>query len=285
MRGSGEDENTRHFWVQMLTEKFVVCESSKATIRDLKRRIQDIKSVEGAVCLVHEGSDKDLPNNMKLDEFTDETTLLCVIRGAEVFESQLCSFRSPGDPMQKYLRWLQGIPAGDERVLQSLWFVSLLANVEMHCDQESAPDVEVQVDQVTAAAFLGLDANAIWQTKAGEMGRVDDVEVLALSRRAKITPALGEQLTSLGCLGIRRALEPHYKLADHIHVLEWILREGEKALRVIMAEVYQISCRGIDTFLGIEKDRPGPSHPRQMESYKHLLAIVKCDDEQVRFWA
>eukprot|EP00931_Biecheleriopsis_adriatica_P035903 TRINITY_DN20696_c0_g1_i1.p1 TRINITY_DN20696_c0_g1~~TRINITY_DN20696_c0_g1_i1.p1 ORF type:complete len:283 (-),score=45.06 TRINITY_DN20696_c0_g1_i1:278-1126(-) len=282
MDRAGRDEDIRRFWVQTFTEKFDICESSKASIRDLKRRIQDMKSVEGAVCLVQEGSDKDLPNGMKLGEFTDDTTLLCTIRGAESLESQLCGFPSPGDPMQKYLRWLQGVPAGDERVLQSLWFVSLLADVEVHVDPVAAAG-EGHVDQVTAAAFLGLDA--IWQRTAGEMRTADDVEALALSRGAKITPALGEQLKSSGCLGIRRALEPHYKLADHIHVLEWILREGEKALRVIMAEVYQISCRGIDTFLGIEKDRPGPSHPRQMESYKHLLAIVKCDDEQVRFWA
>eukprot|EP00746_Dinoflagellata_sp_MGD_P072029 gnl/MRDRNA2_/MRDRNA2_29271_c0_seq1.p1 gnl/MRDRNA2_/MRDRNA2_29271_c0~~gnl/MRDRNA2_/MRDRNA2_29271_c0_seq1.p1 ORF type:complete len:303 (+),score=49.93 gnl/MRDRNA2_/MRDRNA2_29271_c0_seq1:80-988(+) len=287
---SESNEVIRHFWVATLAEKFKMCEGSTTSIRDLKRRIQDRMALEGAVCLMGEGSDKELPSSMTLSELANDTTLICLVRGIEALESQLSNLPSPGCQIQKYLGWLDGVPAGDERVLQSLWFLSVLSNPAQSIEEEE--DIALcrvkgneLVDEVNAAVFLGLDN--LWNSGStpglDETFTSGDGGVPALSREATATLnlglKLGEHLGTLQWRQIRHALEPHYRLTAHIRLLEWILEEGSPRLRVTMAEVNQVLVRGVQNFVTNHR-----VNARQTQSYKELLAIANCS-QNVRCWA
>lgn len=284
------NENVMQFWVATLTEKFQICESSSASIRDLKRRIQVRMSLEGAVFLMEECGDQELPNSMILSELANDTTLVCLFRGTEMLESQLSNLPSPGCQYQKYLRWLQGVPAGDERVVQSLWFLSVLSNPTQSAEKEEDPAMcgngqgKVCMDEVNAAVILGLCA--LWTRDFVRSPR--GLEVPTLSREVQITPKLVKQLDNSQWQEIRRALEPQYRPTAHTQLLEWILEDGSPRLRVAMAEVQQILIRSAERFVGNHaaghhRDHCG-SNSRQEESYRHLLAIANCS-QKVRCWA
>jgi len=289
MQGEDRNDDVRQFWVATLADKFKICECSNASIRDLKRRIQDRMVVEGVICLLEEGGNKELPNSMTLSELTNDTTLVCAIRGIETLESEFSNLPSPGCKLQKYLRWLQGIPAGDERVLQSLWFVSVLSypgpaeSVEATdpAEEEQEKQESLPRDEVDAAVILGLAD--LWRARSRtqcESGKSDagDLEVLSLSRKVKITGEVRNRLEMFTWNEIRRTLEPHYRATAHADLLEWILEEGSCRLRVIMAELDNIFVRGADGFVR------GRNNSRQIDAFKNLLAIANCD-QNVVCWA
>lgn len=290
IQGAEESRDRRQFWVATLVDKFQMCECPTASIRDVKTRIEERKALEGMICLTEEGSDAELQNSMTLAELPNDTTLTYIIRGIETVESKLSNLPSPGCAMQKYLRWLEGVPAEDQRVLQSLWLISILSTPAEVAEMPPDPEEEQQLgsmedhlgplprDEVDAAVILGHAQ--LWRPCPSKEPISGDLDGLSLNRMVKVTRQFCERLEKLTWDEIQRALEQHYRLTSHCHLLEWILEEGSPRLRVAMAEVEQILVRGAVRFVqGANADAGSKyrSDDRQSGSFKSLLAIANCE--------
>jgi len=202
---------------------------------------------------------------------------------------RLASMKSPGCRFQKYLRWLDGAAPSSPQVVRGILGVSLLPTtlVETVCDVEPDP---------TGPPGVARPATR-WAST------VESAIRFACSCHGSSKYIRGP--CSLACVDLPRFLR----------VLEWVTAE-QRRLRLLMAELHQIACRGTSRFLAgprftkaeaaeLAKLAWLPSD-RQTESFTHLIRIaaaavgehqggdgaggadVDCDHgggKGLRFWA
>ena len=183
---------------------------------------------------------------------------------------KLKRMRPPGCPFQKYLRHLQGVAADDPEIIQRLLGVSMLPS-------SVAEAVDAERGHWTRATVAGL---AI----AGNDGQG---EAQLLKRNL-----LGYPWALLGypwVQSVRTTFVDEFSMRRFLQVLTWATADAPR-LRLLMAEIQQISCRGTERFVmelhrqvredgasAIDAMSRGEQRSigcRQLMSFCHLVRIV-----------
>lgn len=287
--------------VATLTDRFVIMVSAAASVADVREVLCRDRFLQSTttVTLFTEEERRELCDNELISELPADTTLLCIaVDSVTALEEKLKEVQSPGSETQKYLRSYVGVEAGDARVLRSVWVLATMAkSADMAlfvssdaCDAKGLPCLP-QLDQVGGAAIMML--NCIWsswrRSRHTEPTSSEAIQVV-LTANEKLTAPLQEQLLHASLEDLEKLLAPHYSPEAHRRLLAWLLQSDGTAikpggraprLRVALAEIDQILCRGAERLLAGGSGLP---MDRQSMAYSDLLKVVACRPD-VRCWA
>jgi hypothetical protein len=275
-----EDPTSRVLQVSTLTDRFEIVEPETCLIADLKARLQ-AERLHAPVNLFLEDGRK-LLDEETVGSLTAGAKLVCVAARLDLLESQIAELGTPGDEFQKYLRTYVGVSAGDQRIMNSLWAVSILAST---ADGWSGTE---PCDQVAGAVIKLLEC--IW-SRARRVTARDTAATIELKRGVPMNKELTIFLQSLDADELQQYLRPLYSCQAHEKLLTWILedpdRDGGKVcqkgepsprMRVMLAEIDQILVRGADCLL------EGSANSRQSEAFGELLKVARCSSDTLIHW-
>eukprot|EP00927_Polykrikos_kofoidii_P020628 TRINITY_DN19827_c0_g1_i2.p1 TRINITY_DN19827_c0_g1~~TRINITY_DN19827_c0_g1_i2.p1 ORF type:complete len:326 (+),score=48.95 TRINITY_DN19827_c0_g1_i2:54-980(+) len=238
----------------------------------------------------------ELPDSLLVDELSAEVELqLLIDDGILVLEDRLAKLQSPHCRYQKYLRWLEGVEAGDKRVLRTVWSLVALEPPELNPKETDAADSGIQqlqehvyVDEVSAAVVMSWEC-IWWSHRNGWRARSPAAATTGatgdLRRGVKVDESLASQMLHWVWEDFECALTPFIRPENYKRLLGWLICDvapggTSPRLRVALAEVDQIMCRGCRSFV---EESPGPND-RQNQSFIHLGEIAHCT-KRVRCWA
>lgn len=184
---------------------------------------------------------------------------------------ELKKLPSPGCKFQKYLRWLENKPADCFEVRRAIFGASLLpASLDVFSLRKQLIFTEQFQLALTImlSPFNSLLALVSTENFNNYYDTGDDDELIRV----------GDVYTCNDNSCWQKIMH-HFDPARYFRLLEWLIGNN-KRLRQLMAEVNQIKCRGVTTFI-----RRSYIHPRQNDACLQIINLTKMDDSLVKYWA
>jgi len=261
--------------VSSLSDRFEVSANATSSIADLKAKLLSEKFGAPVELFLEDGGQK-LSDSDLIGDLPAGVNLLCLASSLGLLEKQLGELESPGDPYQKYLRTYEGVSAGDLRVLRSVWALACLDSTSV-----------LPLDQVAAAVIIVI--SLLWAPFDVAEERQETID----GKLIRCEPLSQQLIDKLPCADVKKLeghLHAHYSFEAHEKLLSWLLENPDKRnpggslgtcargepsprLRVMLAEIHQILCRGVTALM------QGEGNSRQTEAYAELLKIAMATSE------
>jgi len=247
-----------------------VFEPITSSVNALKTRLHSEQGFQERPCLIRESDGTEIGDNEVVGDLAECARLICITSASiSTLESRVAKLDSPGCKYQKYLRWLEGTPAGDPRILQTAWAASILpmpfalnsskdaggddADDDAGHDDDDAPTGKVGLDEVSAAVLHAIDASWGARRRQSQACESDAVEVLDrtgaghnLQRQVPVTTSTAEKLSRLSWEALKQALMPHYDADAHAKLLKSVLGGSNDGACTLSDDLDSGDCKRSD---------------------------------------